>query len=161
MIQKVSAVYGGGISKAQRQAWMPKTPKYNLAPVLTTHEEVSQTALSKKLSPPPKPSFSDYAGCGLVSLIAVGGVGFFVGFLLTGNALIAIAFTVAAVIGVAAWLAKKEEAEKRNYDQAMERYNRAMPVWERLYYCGRDDIVFDPDTGESVPADSMNELLYR
>jgi len=46
------------------------------------------------------------------------------------------------------------------------RYSREFPVWQammerwnRLYYCSRDDVVFDPATGESVGPEALGALL--
>jgi len=32
--------------------------------------------------------------------------------------------------------------------------------WNRLYYCRRDDIVFDPDDGTSAPASNLREYIF-
>ena len=47
----------------------------------------------------------------------------------------------------------KYEAEKPVWDATMER-------WRRLYYCFRDDIVFDPDTGEFSQPSDVRRLLF-
>jgi hypothetical protein len=50
---------------------------------------------------------------------------------------------------------------KPQLDATDERWRRAMTKWEALYYCARDDCVFDPTQGISVPADRIGELLYQ
>ncbi len=40
-------------------------------------------------------------------------------------------------------------------------YVKALEKWSRLYYCGRDDVVFDPATGASVPIDKCDEFIYQ
>ena len=47
------------------------------------------------------------------------------------------------------WLARRNEW-----------YQRAKKTWNQLYYCGRDDIVFDPATKKFASADRMIELFY-
>lgn len=46
--------------------------------------------------------------------------------------------------------------------EATERYSawdRAMGNWNRLRYCTRDDVVFDPQTGKVVPEEALREML--
>ena len=50
----------------------------------------------------------------------------------------------------------------RGDEEATERYSawdRAMANWNRLYYCTRDDVVFDPQTGKVVPEEALQEML--
>ncbi|MFL5629139.1 MAG: hypothetical protein ACJ788_26460 [Ktedonobacteraceae bacterium] len=47
-------------------------------------------------------------------------------------------------------------------DEASKRYpewDRAVENWERLRYCSRDDVVFDPQTGKTVSEEALNSLL--
>lgn len=39
-------------------------------------------------------------------------------------------------------------------------WEQAMARWAGLYYCSRDDIVFDPETGESCHPADLHEFLY-
>jgi len=46
--------------------------------------------------------------------------------------------------------------------EAQKRYaawDRAMQNWNRLRYCSRDDVVFDPQTGETVAPETLASLL--
>jgi hypothetical protein len=50
----------------------------------------------------------------------------------------------------------------RGDEEATERYSawdRAMANWNRLYYCTRDDVVFDPQTGKVVPEEALRDML--
>jgi predicted RNA-binding Zn-ribbon protein involved in translation (DUF1610 family) len=38
-------------------------------------------------------------------------------------------------------------------------YENAKVIWGKLYYCHRDDCVYDPSTKKYVPKDKINELL--
>jgi hypothetical protein len=40
-------------------------------------------------------------------------------------------------------------------------WNVAMQRWNDLYYCSRDDIVFDPATSVYAPVEEMMGFLYR
>ena len=45
---------------------------------------------------------------------------------------------------------------------AQQRYaawDRAMQNWNRLRYCARDDVVFDPQTGKTVSQETLSSLL--
>ncbi|GAB4574703.1 MAG: hypothetical protein Kow0077_22600 [Anaerolineae bacterium] len=39
-------------------------------------------------------------------------------------------------------------------------WEHAMDRWAGLYYCFRDDIVFDPETGEWCHPADLHEFLY-
>src|SRR2546423_5679136 len=46
--------------------------------------------------------------------------------------------------------------------EAQQRYaawDRAMQNWNRLRYCARDDVVFDPQTGKTVSQETLSSLL--
>ena len=47
------------------------------------------------------------------------------------------------------------------YMAAHEAWELAMKFWNRLYYCHRDDIVFDPDTGKTCKPKDLYQLLYQ
>ncbi len=38
-------------------------------------------------------------------------------------------------------------------------WDRAMATWGRLYYCSRDDAVFDPQTGKKVSQEELASLM--
>ena len=47
-------------------------------------------------------------------------------------------------------------------NEASQRYpewDRAVENWDRLRYCSRDDIVFDPQTGKVVSEEALSSLL--
>ena len=48
---------------------------------------------------------------------------------------------------------KAYEKEKALWDEAIAR-------WGRSYYCFRDHVVFDSETGARVPPEKLDELLY-
>jgi hypothetical protein len=41
------------------------------------------------------------------------------------------------------------------------RYEAAIGKWMRLYYCARDNVVFDPQEDRSVPLNSMETYLLK
>jgi hypothetical protein len=131
----------------------------------------STTALADKLAPPSLPRFrvaaEGYNGCAVSLIILLGFVSGAMGwlfmhfssgdatntlfglvFLLSGFLLIAsliIGFIVVAVI----------RHKKRP------RWERAKAIWEQLYYCARNDVVFLPGTPQRcVPISQISTLLY-
>jgi hypothetical protein len=49
--------------------------------------------------------------------------------------------------------------EKR-YVHEKAAWDSAMYTWNQLYYCKRDDFVFNPRTGETTQPDNLKEFLY-
>ena len=68
------------------------------------------------------------------------------------------AFFVVYYIGL-----RENNARRRAEFEATEivAWQKAMERWNRLYYCGRDDCVFDPITSEFTQPDQLKEMLYR
>ncbi|NMC33988.1 MAG: hypothetical protein GYA36_16225 [Veillonellaceae bacterium] len=65
---------------------------------------------------------------------------------------------------------KKNDAEnnykryfeaKSEYDYKLPKWPRALVKWKRLYYCDRDDIIYDPETGETCNPNSLDEFVYK
>lgn len=59
-------------------------------------------------------------------------------------------------------LIEKRVKLKIKYKEEMEKWERAKKKHGRLrlYYCYRDDIVFDPENGEHFPPDDLMEYFY-
>ena len=51
--------------------------------------------------------------------------------------------------------------ERKRYRIAHPLWEAAIRNWVRLYYCLRDDIVFDPDSGNTSSAATMDHLLLE
>lgn len=47
------------------------------------------------------------------------------------------------------------------WKKAKKHWEKAMSGWEKLYYCHRDDGIFDPDEAVLIPVDQMINYLYR
>ena len=59
---------------------------------------------------------------------------------------------------------KAKKAEKENIREALKElnkieYNRLKPIYERLYYCRRDDIVFLPNMGDYAKPEALRKYL--
>ena len=54
-------------------------------------------------------------------------------------------------------------ADKRSaarYASERPRWIKAIDCWNRLYFCHRDGVVFDPETREKCDPRSIGQLLY-
>ena len=55
----------------------------------------------------------------------------------------------------------KRISENRVLNQVqLKVWEAATEVWSRLYYCFRDDVIFDPEKGEHRPPAQLKELLF-
>lgn len=53
------------------------------------------------------------------------------------------------------------EGQVNTRKSADRRTERGVSAWMRLYYCARDDVVFEPGKNEAVPASQMIEHLMK
>lgn len=71
--------------------------------------------------------------------------------------------TVAGLIGLIVVYSihnNKLEKSKSEYQRYQSAWHKAMNKWNRLYYCHRDDIVFDPEINDYSPPTGMNNLIF-
>ncbi|HVO43328.1 MAG TPA: hypothetical protein VMT34_11925 [Aggregatilineales bacterium] len=164
MAQKVTGIYETGTATG---AFQGRTrPLLGLLPDGVQNLSGStQTLLSRKLTPPPRPAKTSerllllvivgmimlVVSEGLLVLVGlllkfpslgIGFLGLLVGFLIVGG-------TVLATL-----------VYTRNHQHTIKAWQDAIAIWERLYYCSRNDCIFDPLTRQSVPTDRMDLLLY-
>jgi hypothetical protein len=55
---------------------------------------------------------------------------------------------------------KDNEIKAHFQQQVLPPWDNAMRKWAELYYCARDDCIFDPSNGISAPPERMSTLLY-
>lgn len=58
-------------------------------------------------------------------------------------------------------LITKFEAQRLAQKTAEDRIQKGIKRWMQLYYCARDDIVFNPLEAESIPVDMINGYLLQ
>ena len=58
------------------------------------------------------------------------------------------------------WYVRKFREARANYPLTRAAWESAIQRWERSYYCSRDDVVFDPDTGRSCQPQGLKQFLY-
>jgi hypothetical protein len=56
---------------------------------------------------------------------------------------------------------KRKVAGQARYAQELPAWEDAMRKWNRLYYCHRDGIVFDPEDGTSAVPRELGKMLYK
>ena len=49
---------------------------------------------------------------------------------------------------------------EKKYKEYKPAWDRAIKRWERLYYCYRDDIIFDPKYGDTCPPKLINSFVF-
>jgi hypothetical protein len=156
-IYPVSAVHSRGISHG------------TFSSTDGTVSGTSQTVLSGKLAPFPKPTIPCFViGCSGF-WVAIGAVGIVYLFLLVGvfestdilELFGGLASSIGSIclyfgLGVGIYLVASLIVRRK-----MPQWNAAMEVWNRCYYCDRDGIVFDPTNGVAIPIDSFNDYLKK
>jgi hypothetical protein len=168
MIQKVSGIYSIGFSSGSYigpsggLATTIGSGKPMFVTGVTTVHGMSQTDLSKKLSPLEKPKepyiTSELANWAAIVVWAI--IGFYV--LIKLDIVFGVLTLIGGLIVAYRFVKTKDDRQKKkeNYYHSVEQWKKAMARWERLYYCVRDDCVFDPMNGEYTTSDKMRRLLY-
>ena len=69
----------------------------------------------------------------------------------------------AANSALAAALAPPDKPKRRRkgYAEKISRWEKAADRWEKLFYCRRCGIVFDPASGEHCLPRELNDFIYR
>ena len=82
------------------------------------------------------------------TLAVIFGIGFAVAFFI-----LAMRFTVKQIV-------KRNDKWRIKFEKESAEWKKVHALWSNLYYCFRDDVVFDPETGEHRPPAQLKELLY-
>jgi predicted RNA-binding Zn-ribbon protein involved in translation (DUF1610 family) len=138
--------------------------------------------LARQLSSPPKPDKPRGLGwllwVGVLSstllalFLAVNGLAIFVVSLITpdfeaGETLLAsggcIITSVIVALGIPFFVLQHRKAIRKAtpaYEKEMSAWRRAMEKYRHLYYCFRDDVVFDPEAGATFDSTRLMGYLY-
>ena len=159
-IQKVTSIFTGGISTSNYEV---RGAMYN------SGSSVSQTTLSKRLSPPPKPKSSSdalkdwmsFSGCVLFVIFA-----FVIGVVLAviipsllqdPQFLLLIMLSMAGAFGAELWIFT---ASTKNSAKSVSDWEKMIAQnYNELYYCHRDDCVFDPRNQKYASPEGISKLL--
>jgi hypothetical protein len=176
MIQKVSSICAAGTASGSFSGPISgmASPIGSGNPSLvggyTSGSVYTTTALANTLMPPQVPKQRNPSG--LYSILGVWG---FLGFII----LLFLAFNVYGTykplgilyfLGGCFWLtigilaSRKVGPEKikslSEFQKQTESWHKANTRWDASYYCYRDDIVFDPQTGKECKIQNFNNFLY-
>lgn len=174
-VEKVSSIVGQGVVTVSGDR--AETEGY----VRYTEMRVSSLAEKLQLSEKPKDPGSG-CGCnvvmGLLVLLFVGGAAasllrlwgpdpiseLFASFISTREDAQEPLITdtlVGVVLLLVWWQIRRENAKARvEYESGLPRWEQAKATWERLYYCYRDDVVFDVSTGKRFAPELTKEYLF-
>ncbi len=117
----------------------------------------SQTLLSRRLAPPSRPSYDKHwvieAAKVVGGALVFGLIAYSFGWHIIGDLLF-----LAGVYGV--WSEYRQDKLKWAAQQrAMTEWTQQIAVWDRMYYCGRDDVVYLPGMDEVARADHLQRFL--
>jgi len=68
-----------------------------------------------------------------------------------------VSIIAALLLSVAAFTAvgRNDQETSKQYPE----WDRAMAYWGRLRYCARDNVIFDPQTGSTIPEEKLSALV--
>ncbi len=167
-IRKVSTVVNEGTASRPSEYWTSGA-------IPTRYPDItSRTGLAERLS---LPAPSNVSAGGVVSQIGcgvfVGIAGFLIGGFIIGIILSAMhvpdggqtVFDLLMIAVLVAWIVavvRKAAKEKRDSSWENKAYPALRRVWDDLYYCFRDDVVFrGSDSTKWAPTDEISELVRR
>jgi len=144
---------------------------------VTTIGGTTQSALAQLLTPPQKPSGASWMWYILPFIFPigmlmapikktwivpalVGGTIAVVGAALKSIPLEMVGVWGAILVTIIAYESALHETSRTELPEKLRIWNQQINRWSRLYYCYRDDLVYDPETGRSCPPGQMNTLLY-
>ena len=162
MIQKVSALYSGGVSTTNYQQPVAVQTDNGMIYGNVDKTAVSHTNLAKRLSPPTRPEDSSFGCVSLVLSFIVPLSLFFPiasGVRTNTGVIITIIIVGGACVGWFYFIKGRQEAHKKVFKDGTISYESRKRKWDELYYCSRNDCVFNPATGKSASPERKFELL--
>ena len=171
LIQKVSAVVASGISTGNFSGPMGGTAyidgKSGGMSGYTHLSGQSITELAKVIAAPLEPIKPK--GIGLLWLLLILAPFFVANIIhsLSGETLPALSAAggIVTFLYLLYWLyeknKKKIDAAKLQYSVDKISWEKAFAIWNRLYYCHRNGIVFDPDTGKTCEPANIKNFIYE
>lgn len=172
-VEKVSTIYisGIGLNRSVSQGSSPDDGRTSQASsqVLAQYTPAELRALSRRLKPPSMGKRSPFPALhpDLIVLTFSLILPIFLYGILTSQpeALLPMAVLLVGLYGLYLWKRKalviKFEIQRNASRAAQKRVEQSVGRWMKLYYCARDDCVFQPGTGSSVPADQMPGYLMQ
>lgn len=141
-------------------------PMYNtiLCPKCNRNDMIQKVSgiQGNRFSLPDKPSSPEISCFEYILTISVLGIPFWIGLAcaLSGSGEAPAGWIVVAIVaalwGVRSWI---YSVQKNQYEETLPIWQKAKSRLDELYYCAREDIVFDPSDGTSVPASRWQDYV--
>lgn len=183
-IRKISSIVAAGISTTTLSGTMSGVAvgRDGISPVSgsSTMSGETSTILAKRLSPPPKPGVVGiffwvsmvfvvvwglnagtlWPGLLLAAVFAASSYGYWETLKYLVIAIFGVPLLLAAGWGPAYFARKYYLRKKAEYLTKLPIWEAGMERWNTLYYCFRDDIIFDPSTGETLGDSIYNSGIF-
>lgn len=164
MLRKVTSIASSGTASSVAQGQSLGFAGDDVALLSTRTSGRSQTQLSAQLSPPSKPEYITTGRLFWLVPLMLGPM--FLFFIISidnleaggGNLLCYAPSIIITGIGLV-WYRIFRREKKQFEDEEIPLWEQSISKWKKLYYCGRDDIVFDPSTGRYADSANMNRLI--
>lgn len=175
-IQKISALVAGGTAKGSFSGptggVVNVDGKWGYSGGYTTLTGGTTTDLAKKLSPPDKPKFEGL-GCLWIPIIYPGAI-----LILVGPSILAVningvqytpstypyllvvftgIFGIILCFSYIRYFKNIDKRKKEEINNKTQNWDNAFEKWNKLYYCYKHDIVFDPTNDETINSEKINE----
>jgi len=156
-VQKVSAIVDGGTSVSSYSGVAPSVNVYDgkvgYGGAYVAGNVRSSSHLAQKLAPPVKPNeprTPAKIGLGWLLLILFGAFSIYcISMDYIDMGLVLCGFLPVIIAGIMIFAGNNEKQKiKENYEKGMPIWKEEMARWNKLYYCHRDDIMFDPESGQ-------------
>lgn len=136
----------------------------------TSLSGTSASQLAQALAFPKVPTINSAAKIGGIFCMSMGLLSVFLFLVIvpagfTGSFIDSLKLPAFLIFSIILWFFLANKSFKENNQQLEklssqeQQYLDLEKVWARLYYCFRDDIVFDPVTGDSMPPQELNQYL--
>lgn len=158
-VQRVSALFESGVSFTRSSGpvigvGLNTDGKLGVGIGGTSKSGISVSALSTKLAPPAQPSKSGCLGALGYFLIVCGVLLFFVEMMVSfqsSDAFASILIMISCLVGGYFII----RSVKGKNQKQMEEYAHLAALWPKLYFCSRDDVVYDPNSNFSMSSSSL------
>ena len=165
-IQKVSAVVTSGQSTGTFSGPTGGIVSYDrkLGGVIghTNLEGGSTSQLAALLTPPQKPvEPHGFGGWWIILWMVPSLASMFTAQESNNNDILTVIVWFLVLILLLWWQYVNKDHMKDTYAIKKPQWDKAMLKWNRLYYCHKHDIVFDPENRESCSPSSLNKFLYK
>lgn len=147
-VQKVSALYNQGVSSQSVELRHPTGTAKGYV--------TSTTNLSAYLSPPQKPSLTNFYG-GIFAGVLMGVV--IIGILLSPRE--SFSFTIVIFGAVSVFSFVYAAVEKKRYDSTLPQWEHAQRKWGSVFYCARCDGVFTKQENSLISISRFRQWLNQ